>query len=98
MSFATKSNRTLVGLLFVTATFIAASSVYAQSDFTSDNATASTSGPSGYDPGSVLQGQAAVINSQAAALDSLGNYEINRSQSDILSEQARNARLDNNLK
>src|SRR2546430_16796847 len=99
MSFATFTNRSAIGLIVSFATIVAARTSVAQSGYGYLSAPARSYSPplvcGSYHASTAAEGY---LRGRAAVIDSLGNFEVNDGQAEILREQGRALNRENNLK
>jgi hypothetical protein len=102
MSSANFTYRFVVGFIFSSTIAIVASPSHAQSGNMgyghSMGGSYAGSSDYGYGYGHASTAAEGYLRGKAAVIDAIGNFKVNSSQAEILSEQARTINLDNNLK
>jgi hypothetical protein len=99
MSSAITSYRFVVAFVVSSTVAFAASASFAQSGYGhSMGGSYAGSSDYGYGYGHASTAAEGYLRGKAAVIDAIGNFKVNSSQADILSEQARTINLDNNLK
>jgi hypothetical protein len=99
MSSTITSYRFVVAFILSSAAALATSASFAQSGYGSGSSmNGAYSGAYGYGSYHASTAAEGYLRGKAAVIDAVGNFKVNSSQADILSEQARTINLDNNLK